>query len=107
MATSNAEASISANQRPRRWGLTLWLHLSQLATLAALFPWFVVAATSFMAFESGVTSEAVTHVFLMWRFPVLALLCVIVAWRSYNYRIDELAAVLDICKRLKKRESGK
>lgn len=96
MATSNSddEAVTAGNQRPRRSALILWLVVSQLALLVALFPWLGAAMMSLLAFDSGVTSEAMIFVAMMWSFPVLAIVFVIAAWTSFKYQKNRLAAIL-------------
>ena len=94
MAASSLEASVSTNQRSRRTGLMVWLVMSQVATLVALVPWLGAALMSFMAFDAGVQPGAVAFVLGMWIYPLLALLCIILAWKFYRAQKDKLAAFL-------------
>jgi uncharacterized membrane protein YdbT with pleckstrin-like domain len=94
MAASSLEASVSTNQRSRRTGLMAWLVMSQLVTLVALVPWLGAALMSFMAFDAGVQPGAVAFVLGMWIYPLLALLCIILAWKFYRAQKDKLAAIL-------------
>lgn len=71
--------SASTKSGPR-WGLAIWLVISQLLALASLFLWLVFAAFAVMAFDSGISTEAAIFVGLVWAYPIFPLACAIAAW---------------------------
>ncbi|MEN9934953.1 MAG: hypothetical protein RLZZ387_1532 [Chloroflexota bacterium] len=57
-----------------------WLIISQLLAAASLLPWFPMALMSFMSTDSGVTPGAIAFIVVMWSYPLLPIICSIVAW---------------------------
>lgn len=95
MSTRNSLAATAASNRtPSRIGLRIWLVVSQLATVALFLPWFVAAMMSFMAFDAGVSTSAVVFVVAVWMYPLLPLVCIILAWVAFNKERNRLAAIL-------------
>jgi hypothetical protein len=77
-----------------RWGLLIWMIVSQVLMVASLLIWLLVAGLSVMAFDSGVTAEAWTIVIVVWSYPIVPLGLVIAAWIAYARRRNAWAAVL-------------
>ena len=80
--------------QPKRTGLVIWMIVSQLLMLGSLVFWLLMAGLSVMAFDSGVTTEAWTFVFLVWAYPIVPLILVIAAWIAFAKRKNTLAAIL-------------
>lgn len=60
-----------------------WLIITQLLGLLSLLPWLVISGLSFMAFDAGYSITAVVFVGLIWSYPLLPIICSIVAWVAY------------------------
>lgn len=77
-----------------RWGLLIWMIVSQVLMVASLAIWLLVAGLSVMAFDSGVSAEAWTFVIIVWSYPILPIGLVIASWIAYARRRNAWAAVL-------------
>ena len=76
--------SISLPSTPQRSrGARAWLLVSQVLALLSLLPWLVIAGLSVMAFDAGYSTEAAVFVGTIWAYPLLPLVCSIVAWVCY------------------------
>ena len=84
----------SPPQPKRRTGLLIWMIVSQLLMVGSLFFWFFGALFSIMAFDEGNTPEAWRFVILVWSYPCIPLILVIVAWIAFWKRKNVLAAIL-------------
>jgi len=95
MTTPNSHAATAtSHESARRRRFRIWLVVSQLGTIALLVPWLGVAMMSFMAFDAGVQAAAVAFVVGMWLYPLLALICIILAWVAFSKGRNRLAAIL-------------
>lgn len=78
----------------KRTGLIIWMIVSQILTVLSLGIWLLVAGLSVMAFDSGVSAEAWTFVIIVWSYPIVPLVLVILSWIAFARRKNGLAAVL-------------
>jgi hypothetical protein len=78
----------------KRTGLIIWMIVSQILTVLSLGIWLLVAGLSVMAFDSGVSAEAWTFVIVVWSYPIIPLVLVIISWIAFARRRNGLAAVL-------------
>jgi peptidoglycan/LPS O-acetylase OafA/YrhL len=67
----------------RRWPTLAWLIVSQLVYLLLLIPWLFASMMSIMAFDAGVSTQAVLFVGIIWSYPVWPILFSILAWVAY------------------------
>jgi uncharacterized membrane protein len=87
----------SAEQKPAstsRSGAKAWLIISQIIAALFLLPWVVVAGLSFMAFDSGVSTGAVVFVSIIVAYPIVAIVCGIIAWLLYRSHKDKAAVIV-------------
>jgi hypothetical protein len=84
---------MSANASTLRWPALAWLALSQLFYLVLVIPWLFISMMSVMAFDSGVSAQAVLFVGAIWSYPAWLLIFSILAWVAYVRRKDKLAAI--------------
>jgi hypothetical protein len=78
----------------RRWGGLGWLVVSQGMTLLSFLPWLVLAGLAVMAFDSGVSTEAVLFVGAIWSYPLLALGAAVAAWILFALKKGKAALVV-------------
>lgn len=76
-----------------RWPALAWLGLSQLFYLVLLIPWLFISMMSVMAFDSGVSAQAVLFVGVIWSYPVWPLIFSILAWAAYARGSDKMAVL--------------
>ena len=85
----------TANPAPTESSLPLvWMIISQLIELLSLAPWLMVAGLSVMAFDSGETPLAWLLVGTVWGYPLLPLVCSILAWILYASKRRQAAVVV-------------
>ncbi len=60
-----------------------WLIITQVLAVLSLFPWFIIAGLSLLAFDSGYRLSAILFVVFMWLYPLLPMGCAIRAWWLY------------------------
>lgn len=90
-----SEQTLQATDAPKpRWGLLIWMIVSQLLMVASLMIWLLVAGLSVMAFDSGVSAEAWAFVIVVWSYPILPIGLVVASWIAYARRRNTWAAVL-------------
>ena len=75
-------------------GGVIWLVISQLVSLLSLIPWLVIAGLSVMAFDSGVSTEAVLFVGGIWSYPVIVIGLAITAWILFAFKKIKAALVV-------------
>jgi len=78
----------------KRTGLIIWMIISQILMVLSLGIWLLVAGLSFMAFDSGVSTEAWTIVIVVWSYPIIPIVLVIAAWIAFARRRNWAAAIL-------------
>lgn len=71
-----------------------WLIITQVLAALSLFPWFIVAGLSVLAFDSGYGLSAVLFVVLIWLYPLLPLGCAIRAWWLYRHGQQRSALIM-------------
>ncbi len=84
---------MSDNAPIRRWPALVWLIFSQLFYLGLLIPWSVASMMSVMAFDAGVSAQAVLFVGAIWSYPIWPLIFSILAWVAYARRSDKMAVL--------------
>lgn len=84
---------MSDNVTIRRWPALVWLILSQLFYLVLLIPWSVASMMSVMAFDAGISAQAVLFVGAIWSYPIWPLIFSTLAWVAYARRSDKMAVV--------------
>jgi hypothetical protein len=75
--------SISLPTPPRSRGALIWLIVSQVLAALSLLPWLLIAGLSVMAFDAGFSTGAALFVGAIWAYPLLPLVCSVVAWVCY------------------------
>lgn len=60
--------------------MKLYLIVTQAVYFLTLFPWFVIWGLSFMSFDAGFSTLAVTIVSIVSLYPVAVLVCSILGW---------------------------
>jgi hypothetical protein len=60
-----------------------WLIFTQLVALLSLLPWVVLAGLAVMAFDSGVSWQALLFVGVIWGYPLVPIASAIIAWIAY------------------------
>jgi hypothetical protein len=88
------ETNPNSLQTASRRRVILWLVISQLLALASLVPWFLVATISLMAFDSGVSTQAIVLVSVIYSYPLVVLVFAIIAWLSYRAKNDRRALIV-------------
>jgi hypothetical protein len=78
----------------RSWGGAGWLVVSQGFTMISFLPWLVLAGLAVMAFDSGVSTEAVVFVGAVWSYPLLALGADVAAWVLFGLKKGKAALVV-------------
>lgn len=91
---SSTESTSQPIVEKKRTGLIIWMIVSQILTVLSLGIWLLVAGLSVMAFDSGVSAEAWTFVIVVWSYPIVPLVLVIISWIAFARRRNRLAAVL-------------
>lgn len=71
-----------AVERRRPKGPLAWLLVSQALTVLSLLPWVLVFALSVLG--GGGAAWAMPVLALIWAYPLLVLLCMVMAWRAYR-----------------------
>jgi len=64
----------------------------QIIYVLAVVPWLLITVMSPMVFDSGVTAGGISFVVILLSYPIVALICSILAWRLRLKR--KLASVL-------------
>ncbi|MCE1254789.1 MAG: hypothetical protein LWX83_14735 [Anaerolineae bacterium] len=77
-----------------RPGIIIWLIVSQGMSLLSLLPWLVIAGLSVMAFDSGVSTEAVLFVGFIWSYPFFVIGLAIAAWVLFVYKKIKAALIV-------------
>ena len=80
--------------QPRRsWPLLIWMIATQLLMLLSLAGWAALAGLSFMAFDGGYSTGAAIFVGAIFSYPLIVLLCIILAWLAYRRAKHRAAAI--------------
>lgn len=78
-----------------RWPVIIWLAISQFLAAGSLIPWLAYAYLSFWAISSGGTSAwEVIFVTFTFAYPILVILCAILAWLLYRAHKDRQALIV-------------
>ena len=78
-----------------RWPVTVWLAISQLLAIGSLIPWLAYAYLSFWAINSGGSSIwEVIFVSVTFAYPIVVILCAILAWLLYRAHKDRQALIV-------------
>jgi hypothetical protein len=77
-----------------RWALVLWMLFTQLVGLGTLLFWLMTAGMSVMAFDSGVTPQAILFLVATLAYPLLPIGLGIGAWVAFANQSDMLAFIL-------------
>lgn len=84
---------MSESTMSRRWLVLAWLILSQLVFLVLLIPWLFISMMSIMAFDAGVSVQAVLFVGSIWSYPIWPILFSILAWVAYARQRNRAAVI--------------
>ena len=90
MTTSSIENTTPGRSR----GALAWLIISQLLGLFSLIPWVAFAGLSFMAFDSGESTQAWIFVGVIWSWPLVPVVSGILAWMLYARRKTRAAVIV-------------
>lgn len=85
-----------ASPKPKPRALLLLLIVSQLLMLGSLLIWLPMAGLAVMAFDSGYSTQAAIFVGAVWSYPLVMLICALLAWWAYRKARNLLAAILTV-----------
>lgn len=78
-----------------RWPVIVWLAISQLLAVGSLIPWLAYASLSFWAINSGGSSTwEVIFVSVTFAYPIVVIVCAILAWLLYRAHKDRQALIV-------------
>jgi len=83
-------------QSRRPWPLLAWMIITQLLMLVSLLGWAVVAGLSFMAFDAGYSTGAAIFVGVIWSYPIIVLISILLAWIAYHRAKHRAAAIWSV-----------
>ncbi|WP_276917781.1 hypothetical protein [Aneurinibacillus aneurinilyticus] len=63
-----------------------FLVVSQIIYLICMIPWLFVWGISFMAFDAGISGEAIVLVSIISVYPLVAIACSLIAWILHRRR---------------------
>jgi hypothetical protein len=91
----STEAKDNLMKTKPRWAVIIWLAVSQLLAIGSLIPWLAFAVYSYAALYSGGSSTwEVIFVSVTFAYPIIIIVCTILAWLLYRAYKDQQALIV-------------